>query len=175
VRWVVFLYPWLELWSLLALGSRTSAGMALLWVLAAGVLGAMLIRLAGAQTLGQLRTAQQLGSLQAQLLQDHVALAIVGLLLLIPGMVSDALAVLLLIRPLRSLIYRSVAPSERFSEEFSGGFRHTHHTHPPHPAHPRRRRRGHIGGGIRAGRYTAGCATVFRVGGATSAKTRVKS
>ena len=129
MRWVVFLYPWLELWSLLALGSRTSAGMALLWVLAAGVLGAMLIRVAGAQTLGQLRTAQQLGSLQAQLLQDHVALAIVGLLLLIPGMVSDALAVLLLIRPLRSLIFRSVAPSERFSEEFSGGFRHTHHTH----------------------------------------------
>ena len=129
MRWVVFLYPWMELWSLLALGSRTSAGMALLWVLAAGVLGVMLIRVAGAQTLGQLRTAQQSGSLQAQLLQDHVALAIVGLLLLIPGMVSDALAVLLLIRPLRSLIYRSVAPSERFSEEFSGGFRHTHHTH----------------------------------------------
>ena len=129
MRWVVFLYPWLELWSLLALGSRTSAGTALLWVLGAGVLGMMMMRVAGAQTLGQLRTAQQSGSLQAQLLQDNVALAIVGLLLLIPGMVSDALAVLLLIRPLRSLIYRSVAPSERFSEEFSGGFRHTHHTH----------------------------------------------
>ena len=132
MRWVVFLYPWLELWSLLALGSRTSAGMALLWVLAAGVLGVMLIRVAGAQTLGQLRTAQQSGSLQAQLLQDHVALAIVGLLLLIPGMVSDALAVLLLIRPLRSLIYRSVAPSEGFSGEFSGGFQHTHQTQHTH-------------------------------------------
>ena len=132
MRWVVFLYPWLELWSLLALGSRTSAGMALLWVLGAGVLGVMLIRVAGAQTLGQLRTAQQSGSLQAQLLQDHVALAIVGLLLLIPGMVSDALAVLLLIRPLRSLIYRSVAPSEGFSGEFSGGFEHTHQTHQTH-------------------------------------------
>jgi len=129
VRWVVFLYPWLELWSLLALGSRTSAGTALLWVLAAGVLGVMLIRVAGAQTLGQLRTAQQSGSLQAQLLQNNVALAIVGLLLLIPGMVSDALAVLLLIRPLRSLLYRSVVPSEGFSGEFSGGFQHTHHTH----------------------------------------------
>ena len=129
MKWIVFLYPWLELWSLLALGSRTSAGMALLWVLGAGVLGVMLIRVAGAQTLGQLRTAQQSGSLQAQLLQDHVALAIVGLLLLIPGMVSDALAVLLLIRPLRSLIYRSVAPSEGFSGEFSGGFEHTHQTH----------------------------------------------
>ena len=111
MRWIVFLYPWLELWSLLALGSRTSAGMAMLWVLGAGVLGVIMIRVAGAQTLGQLRAAQQSGNLQAQLLQDHVALAIVGLLLFIPGMVSDVLAVLLFIRPLRGLIYRSVAPS----------------------------------------------------------------
>ena len=126
MRWVVFLYPWLELWSLLALGSRTSAGTALLWVLGAGVLGVMMMRVAGAQTLGQLRTAQQSGSLQAQLLQDNVALAIVGLLLLIPGMVSDVIAVLLLIRPLRGLIYRSVAPNAGLSGEFSGGFQHTH-------------------------------------------------
>ncbi len=126
MRWIVFLYPWLELWSLLALGSRTSAGIALLWVLGAGVLGVMMIRVAGAQTLGHLRTAQQAGSLQAHLLQDNVALAIVGLLLLIPGMVSDALAVLLFIRPLRGLIYRSFAPSGGFSGEFSGGSQHTH-------------------------------------------------
>ena len=126
MRWVVFLYPWLELWSLLALGSRTSAGTALLWVLGAGVLGVMMMRVAGAQTLGQLRTAQQSGSLQAQLLQDNVALAIVGLLLLIPGMVSDAIAVLLLIRPLRGLIYRAVAPSGGASGAFSGGFEHIH-------------------------------------------------
>lgn len=125
MKWIVFLYPWLELWSLLALGSRTSAGMAMLWVLAAGVLGVIVIRVAGAQTLGQLRTAQQSGSLQAQLLQDNVALALVGLLLLIPGMVSDALSVLLLIRPLRSLIYRLVAPSGAVNGGFGGGFQHT--------------------------------------------------
>ena len=126
MRWIVFLYPWLELWSLLALGSRTSAGMAMLWVLGAGVLGVIMIRVAGAQTLGQLRTAQQSGSLQGQLLQDHVALAIVGLLLLIPGMVSDLLAVLVLIRPLRGLIYRAVAPSGGVSGAFNGGFEHNH-------------------------------------------------
>ena len=125
MKWIVFLYPWLELWSLLALGSRTSAGMAMLWVLAAGVLGVIVIRVAGAQTLGQLRTAQQSGSLQAQLLQDNVALALVGLLLLITGMVSDALSVLLLIRPLRSLIYRLVAPSGAVNGGFVGGFQHT--------------------------------------------------
>ena len=135
MRWLVFCYPWLELWSLLALGSRTSAGTALLWVLGAGVLGVIMMRVAGAQTLGQLRTAQQSGSLQAQLLQDNVALAIVGLLLLIPGMVSDAIAVLLLIRPLRGLIYRSVAPNGGLSGEFSGGFQHTHHTHHTHNPH----------------------------------------
>ena len=128
MRWIVFLYPWLELWSLLALGSRTSAGMAMLWVLGAGVLGVIMIRVAGAQTLGQLRTAQQSGSLQAQLLQDNVALAIVGLLLLIPGMVSDVLAVLVLIRPLRGLIYRAVAPRGGVSGAFSGGFQNTHHS-----------------------------------------------
>ena len=126
MRWLVFLYPLLELWSLLALGSRTRAGTALLWGLGAGVLGMMMMRVAGAQTLGQLRTAQQSGSLQAQLLQDHVALAIVGLLLLIPGMVSDLLAALVLIRPLRGLIYRAVAPSGGVSGAFNGGFEHNH-------------------------------------------------
>ena len=129
MRWIVFLYPWLELWSLLALGSRTSAGMAMLWVLGAGVLGVIMIRVAGAQTLGQLRTAQKSGSLQAQLLQDHVALAIVGLLLLIPGMVSDLLALLVLIKPLRGLSYRAVASNRGVSGAFSGGFEHTHHSH----------------------------------------------
>ena len=98
----------------------------MLWVLGAGVLGVIMIRVAGAQTLGQLRTAQQSGSLQAQLLQDHVALAIVGLLLLIPGMVSDLLAALVLIRPLRGLIYRAVAPSGGVSGAYSGGFEHKH-------------------------------------------------
>ena len=85
----------------------------------------MLMRVAGAQTLGHLRAAQQQGSLQTHLLQDNVALAIVGLLLLIPGMVSDALAVLVLIRPLRGLIYRLFAPSGVFSGGVSGGFQHT--------------------------------------------------
>ena len=42
MKWLLFLYPWLELWSLIELGTQTSATSAMLWVFGAGVLGCLL-------------------------------------------------------------------------------------------------------------------------------------
>ena len=104
MKWLLFLYPWLELWSLIELGSQTSATTAMLWVLVAGVLGIGLFRLAGRQTLLHLQQAQREGALSEQLLMGNVARLVAGVLLIVPGLISDALAVVVLIAPLRVLL-----------------------------------------------------------------------
>ena len=104
MKWLLFLYPWLELWSLIELGAQTSVTTAMLWVLGAGVLGMALFRLAGRQTLAHLRQAQREGALSQQLLMGNVAQLVAGVLLIVPGLISDVLAVLVLIAPLRFLL-----------------------------------------------------------------------
>ena len=96
MKWLLFLYPWLELWSLIELGSQTSATTAMLWVLGAGVLGIALFRLAGRQTLVHLQQAQREGALSEQLLMGNVARLVAGVLLIVPGLISDVLAVVVL-------------------------------------------------------------------------------
>lgn len=103
MRWLLFLYPWLELWSLIQLGIETSPGLALMWVLGALVMGSALMRWAGRSSLQRLAQASAGGTLPEQLLLADFALILSGLLLAIPGLVSDLLAVLILIKPLRHL------------------------------------------------------------------------
>lgn len=106
MRWLLFLYPWLELWSLIELGVRTSALAALLWVLMASGLGLLILSLVRRLSLDHLRQAQRQGELSAQLLRDDFGLMVAAVLLLIPGLISDALAIILWIKPLRSLLQR---------------------------------------------------------------------
>lgn len=108
MKWVVLLYPLAELWSLIELGARTAAGAALLWVLGAGFVGIVAVRLAGMQVLRRLHRAQREGVLHQNLVANDMALAAAGLLLIVPGLISDALAVLVLIPQLRGVLVRLV-------------------------------------------------------------------
>ena len=121
MKWLLFFYPWLELWSLVELGSQTSVATPLLWVLAAIALGSAMIRFAGNQTLAHLQSAQREGALREHLLVGDVALLVSGLLLIIPGLISDAVAVMVLIAPLRALLVRlliaNAAPSARYRDD----------------------------------------------------------
>ena len=125
--WVFFLYPFLELWSLIEFGAQTSALTALAWVLGAGVGGIATIRFAGAQALSHLQAAQREGRLQQSLVAQDMALVVVGLLLVIPGLVSDALAVIVLIKPLRTLLFGLVPikPAVSASAHFEQAVRRT--------------------------------------------------
>jgi UPF0716 protein FxsA len=126
MKWLLFLYPWLELWSLIELGSQTSATTAMLWVLGAGVLGIALFRLAGRRTLVHLRQAQREGALSEQLLMGNVARLVAGVLLIVPGLMSDVFAVVVLIAPLRVLIAKLLVGgfvnSQSSRYEGQGGF-----------------------------------------------------
>ena len=124
MRWVVFLYPLAELWSLIELGTQTSASATLLWVLVAGFAGVIAIRFAGMQVLDRLQQAQREGALHQNLVAGDMALAFAGLLLIVPGLISDALAVLVLIPPLRGALvrllgFRVAANSREFTHNHS--------------------------------------------------------
>ena len=119
MKWLLFLYPWLELWSLFELGARTNAATAMLWLLGAGALGIGLFRLAGRQTLQHLQQAQREGALSQQLLMGNVARLVAGVLLIVPGLISDALAVVVFIAPLRILLAKLMV----------AGSANTHHSH----------------------------------------------
>tara|TARA_E500000331_G_C16923037_1_gene568574 strand:- start:149 stop:625 length:477 start_codon:yes stop_codon:yes gene_type:complete len=114
----------MELWSLIELGARTTAGAALLWVLVAGLLGLAAIRFAGTQVLARLQAAQREGALQQHLLAGDMALAIAGLLLIAPGLISDLLALLIMIPPFRGWLgklmgLRGVKTGAQFTHSFS--------------------------------------------------------
>ena len=106
MRLLLLFYPWLELLSLIQLGIETSAMVPLLWVLAMFMLGAALIKRVGTASVLRLREAQQSGVLQQSLFLDDVAVAVAALLLMIPGLISDFFAVVVLIGPLRRFLAR---------------------------------------------------------------------
>jgi len=137
VRIALLLYPLFELWSLIELGAQTNAGIAVLWVIGAGFLGMTTIRFAGAQVLSRLQAAQREGGLQQQLVASDMALAIAGLLLIIPGLLSDALAVLVLIRPFRRLVGVALAAcwSMGGNHHAAGHTHQSTHRHAYHGAH----------------------------------------
>ena len=101
MRWLIFLYPWFELWSLIWLGTETTPLLALAWVFGALVTGGAMMRWAGRISLQRLAQARAGGILAQELAVADVALIFAGLLLAVPGLVSDVLALLVLIRPLR--------------------------------------------------------------------------
>jgi len=101
VRWIIALYPWLELWSLIELGVAKGLLTVVLWVVLTFTVGGVLIRRAGANSLARLQLARLEGQLSQQFLGDDMALAVAGLLLVIPGLVSDVFAGVILIGPLR--------------------------------------------------------------------------
>ncbi len=101
MRFIVLLLPWLELFTLIQLGIKTSALTAILYVVVTLVLGVLVLRRQGMHMFERLRDVQQGRVLGSQLLVDDMAMGLAGLLLMFPGMISDAAALVVMIGPLR--------------------------------------------------------------------------
>ena len=93
--WIFLLLPWLELWTLIELGSATSGLFALAYVFLTMVIGVGLIRRQGEGMMARIQQQQaQGGMLSSEWMMDDLALVGSGLLLMIPGMVTDSLAII---------------------------------------------------------------------------------
>lgn len=106
MRLILLALPWLELFTLIQLGIETSALTAVFYVLATFFLGITVIRRQGMGMFQQLRETQEGKIIGPALLRDHMAMGFAGMLLIFPGMISDFVALLVIIGPVRRTIMR---------------------------------------------------------------------
>jgi len=106
MRVFFMLLPWLELFTLIQLGVKTSALTALFYVLVTFMLGVAVIRRQGMGMFEQLRRSQEGRVIGPDLLLDGMWLGFAGLLLIFPGMISDFIAIIVMIGPLRRRLAR---------------------------------------------------------------------
>ena len=116
IRLLILTYPLAEIWSLIELGVRYGAGIAVLWVLGAIAVGMLLLRIVGRVAFSHLAAAQRVGRLSERLLMDDLSLAFVAMLLMIPGLVSDVMALLLVVNPLRRWLFRMLGAQQAGSQ-----------------------------------------------------------
>lgn len=110
--------PVAELVVFIMVAASIGFGLALLLVLATSLAGGLLLRHAGGNHIARVRVAMNEGlnqgsftALQAD--STGAATLIAGVLLLIPGFITDVLAVLLLISPLRRALAGGGPPPRR--------------------------------------------------------------
>ncbi len=101
-RFLLFIVvPLLELWLLLKLSALIGALAVLVIVAATTLIGIRVLQIAGWHTWVGSRWRLQRGESPAPELADGFLLALGGLLLVLPGLISDFVGLLFLIRPLR--------------------------------------------------------------------------
>lgn len=103
---LVLLFPILELAVLIKVGSAIGVLATLLLLLLGAVLGFSLIRLAGFSTAWRTQERLQRGELPEQEMLNGLIMTGAGLLLAIPGFLSDLLAVLILLPWTRHLMVK---------------------------------------------------------------------
>lgn len=99
---LIWLYPLLELWLLVKVGSETGAVVVLALVVGSGLCGLAILRRVGGLTLLRARTE----AAPAVAITDGFLLAAAGLLLLLPGLLGDVAGVLLLLPATRRRLSR---------------------------------------------------------------------
>jgi len=94
----VLMLPFLELAAFVAVAAAIGLGWALALVLAGSLAGALILRHAGGNHIARVRVALDSGSLTALQADQHGGLILfAGFLLLIPGFITDVIAVCMLL------------------------------------------------------------------------------
>jgi UPF0716 protein FxsA len=104
---VFVLLPVLELWLMIEIGGEVGALAVILWLVAMIVLGINLLRYLGASSM--LQAAQNVrsgGAMPAQTLADGLFKAVGAVLLIIPGFITDLMALLCFIPLVRRLLLK---------------------------------------------------------------------
>lgn len=109
----VLALPVAELAAFIAVAATIGFGLALLLLIATSFAGSLVLRHAGGMHIARVRTALGTGrftALQADNTGTLVLLA--GILLLIPGFITDAVGVILLLAPLGAALRRGPSPRQ---------------------------------------------------------------
>ena len=107
-------YPFLEFWSLLEFSARTSALTTIAYILLMIVVGYWLLQLAGRSALMTAGRFPSAAALRGQLFAGEISVAFGAVLLMIPGFISDAIALYVFLRAaLRALLGGAVSAGAR--------------------------------------------------------------
>lgn len=122
--------PLLEIAGFVVIGGRIGLGLTLLWLLVAAMLGLALIRHGGLNALIKLQTALNEQREPGHSLIDGAVMVVAGLLLIVPGFVTDFLAVILLLPATRNFLLRRAAKhfETRIYRQGGGGAKAASHT-----------------------------------------------
>lgn len=127
---LLILLPLVELFLLVWLASETSVLAALALVIGTGVLGAALARRQGWRAWQKIQQHLAQGRAPAAELVDGLLILVAGLLLVLPGIITDCVGAALLIPPVRaivrSVLSRRLRVQSRFDFHEAGRF-----TQPP--------------------------------------------
>jgi UPF0716 protein FxsA len=109
--------PLVELTFLAWFSAHTDWRLTVAMVIAAGVLGASLIRWQGWRTWRRIQEALARGEMPADAVQDGLLILVAGVLLITPGVLTDVVGVLLLLPPVRRLVISHLR--RRFQAQFA--------------------------------------------------------
>ncbi|HYH18144.1 MAG TPA: FxsA family protein [Azospirillum sp.] len=102
--WFLLLLPVVEIAVFIEVGSRIGAGATVGLIVLSAVLGVLLLRRQGLSVLRKAQMAADRGELPVGAVFEGFCVAVGAILLIIPGFLTDAVAVLLLIPPLRNAL-----------------------------------------------------------------------
>ena len=126
--------PVLELVILLRIGSWLGALPTILLIIATGVIGAAVARSQGVQVLARIRQDMAAGRPPVTRMIDGALILLAGVLLLTPGVITDAAGILLLLPPTRTLVRRMMsARLKRMVDSGRAQFTIRHGGEPPSP------------------------------------------
>ena len=98
--------PLLELYILIKIGSHLGAFLTIALIIFTGIVGLLVARLEGLRTLRQIRQNLSQGIVPAEEMVDSVLIFVGGILFVIPGVITDIAALMLLIPFTRTIFKR---------------------------------------------------------------------
>lgn len=124
----VLLLPLVEIAVMIKVGQTIGLWPTLGLLVGAGVLGTALIRWQGFGAISRLRTSVAEGVMPGRAMADAMLIGLAAIFLLIPGFLSDLVALALLLPPVRALILAALGRRVRVVET-----RYEDHTHQAPP------------------------------------------
>lgn len=106
---VLILLPLLEIAGFIIVGDALGVGPTLLLIVASAVLGMLLLRHHGIDTLRRAQARMDRGEPPLREAFDGLCLALAGVLLFVPGFLTDILGLLLFLPPVRSWLFGRVS------------------------------------------------------------------
>ncbi len=112
--------PLLEIAVFILVGQRIGVWMTLLAIVLTTLAGGILVRIQGRNLVADIRATMNAGGVPARAATDALMIGVAGLLLLIPGFITDIVGLALLVPPVRGLIYRWLASRVRVVSTAAG-------------------------------------------------------